>query len=209
MSAIEWKLNSSGFLHPLIHLGFGVEFEQPAIIAEALAQAAVHSGWIADYLHGSEKAAASTSKGKSLVTLLDEIRADRKLSTAAAWKDSNKIRDGILVRAPEEMIKYASQFKVGSDELAEKTAEMMNAAIYYTAGAQHPPKQVKFDFYFMHCVNCSIFFPTFSKASWITAENKARLLEWKGRLDLCMYPSRRYIKLIIFFSLIITGSEPC
>jgi hypothetical protein len=31
-----------GFLHPIIHLGFGVEFRQPAIIAEALAQAAVH-----------------------------------------------------------------------------------------------------------------------------------------------------------------------
>ena len=35
-----------GFLHPIIHLGFGVEFKQPAIIAEALAQAAVHDNWI-------------------------------------------------------------------------------------------------------------------------------------------------------------------
>ena len=29
---------SLGFLHPIIHLGFGIEFNQPAIIAEALAQ---------------------------------------------------------------------------------------------------------------------------------------------------------------------------
>ena len=36
-------LNLTGFLHPLIHLGFGIEFEQPAIVAEALAQAAVVS----------------------------------------------------------------------------------------------------------------------------------------------------------------------
>lgn len=36
----------AGFLHPMIHLGFGVEFQQPAIIAEALAQAAVHDNWI-------------------------------------------------------------------------------------------------------------------------------------------------------------------
>ena len=43
----------------------------------------------------------------------------------------------------------------------------------------------------MHCVNCSIFFSAFLKAPWISAANKARLLEWKGRLDLCMYASRR------------------
>lgn len=43
----------------------------------------------------------------------------------------------------------------------------------------------------MHCVNCSIFFDAFLQQSWISDENKARLLEWKGRIDLCMYTSRR------------------
>ena len=44
----------------------------------------------------------------------------------------------------------------------------------------------------MHCVNCSLFYDAFLKeATWISDENKARLLEWKGRLDLCMYASRR------------------
>lgn len=181
----------SGFLHPIIHLGFGVEFQQPAIVAEALAQAAVHESWLNPYLLGAEKAAFSTGDSKSLVGLLDEIRADRKLSTAAHWTDSNKIRDGILVRAPDEMVKYASQFKVGTEELAEKTAEATNAAIYYAGGAQHPPKQIKFDFYFIHCVNSSIFFSSFLHAPWISAKNKVRLLEWKARIDLCMYASRR------------------
>ncbi len=43
----------AGFLHPMIHLGFGVEFKQPAIIAEALAQAAVHENWIGYVLWAS------------------------------------------------------------------------------------------------------------------------------------------------------------
>ena len=43
----------------------------------------------------------------------------------------------------------------------------------------------------MHCVNCSIFFSAFLKAPWISTANKVRLLEWKGRLDLCMYASRK------------------
>jgi hypothetical protein len=111
----------------MIHLGFGVEFKQPAIIAEALAQAAVHDSWIGPFLLGAEKAAETTGKGKNMVNLLDDIRADKNLSEAAHWDDGNKIRDGIMVRAPDEAIKYASQWKVGKHELVEKNAEMTNA----------------------------------------------------------------------------------
>jgi len=91
------------------------------------------------------------------------------------------------------MIKYASQWSVGSGkgDLERKTAEMIKSAVYFTAGAQNPPKQVKFDFYYMHCVNCSIFFPTFNAQPWLSQANKIRLLEWKGYLDLVMYASRR------------------
>jgi hypothetical protein len=121
-----------GFLHPIIHLGFGVEFEQPAIVAEALAQAAVHDNWMGALFFKAEKEAKKSSSDhrseKSVVQLLREIKADEKLSSAAHFKDGNKIRDGILKRAPEEMIKYASQYSVQESELEEKTAEMINAA---------------------------------------------------------------------------------
>ena len=116
----------AGFLHPMIHLGFGVEFKQPAIIAEALAQAAVHDSWMGPFMLDAEKAAASSGKGKPMVELLDEIRADKKLSSAAKWNDSNKIRDGILVRAPDEMIRVAAEWKVMPGAIIEKTAEMTN-----------------------------------------------------------------------------------
>jgi hypothetical protein len=122
----------AGFLHPIIHLGFGVEFQQPAIIAEALAQAAVHDVWIGELFHGCEKAVRADGSNrrpaKSVVQLLDEIQGGEKLRSAAHWKDGNKIRDGILKRAPEEMIGYASQYRVLESELEEKTAEMVNAA---------------------------------------------------------------------------------
>ncbi|KAL8849575.1 MAG: hypothetical protein Q9221_005449 [Calogaya cf. arnoldii] len=180
----------AGFLHPIIHLGFGVEFNQPAIVAEALAQAAVHDGWTGLFLLETEKASPKTQESKSLVEILDQIRADPKLRTAAHWEDGNKVREGILARAPNEMIKYAAQWKVGLDELEAKTAEMTNAAVYFTGGAQHPPKQIKFDFFYMHCVNSSIFFSSFLEQSWISADHKVRLLQFKGWFDLAMYASR-------------------
>lgn len=97
-------------------------------MAEALAQAAIHDSWVGSLFLPAEKAAGGPGKAgtKSYVQLLDEIHADQKLSTAAHWADGNKIRDGILKRAPDEMIKYASQYKVSVDQLDEKLAEMVN-----------------------------------------------------------------------------------
>lgn len=51
------------------------------------------------------------------------------------------------------MIDYASKWTVnkegGEEELEKKTVEMIQSSIYIAAGAQRPPKEVKFDFFFM------------------------------------------------------------
>ncbi|RMZ90050.1 hypothetical protein DV736_g2717, partial [Chaetothyriales sp. CBS 134916] len=181
----------AGFYHPIIHLGYGVEFSQPAIVAEALAQAATHDGWVAKFLLPAERAARSTfSPSKSLPTLLNEVQSNDKLRNSTHWDDSNKVRDGILVRAPEEMIKVAAHYKVTPDSLVRKTAEMINSAIYFTAGSQRRDKEVRFDFFYMHSVTSSIFFSTFINQPWLTIEDKCRLVEWKGRFDLALYVSR-------------------
>ncbi|KAF2198855.1 hypothetical protein GQ43DRAFT_442976 [Delitschia confertaspora ATCC 74209] len=189
----------AGFLHPLIHLGFGIEFTQPAIIAEALAQTAVHENWMGALFTGCEKVAKqnNTTGDKTIVQLLEEIRADKKLSTAPRWEDGNKIREGILGRAAEEMYKYGSEFRVTEERLEERTAEMINAAVLFTASAQHPPHRQKFDFYYMHCVNSSIFFPIFLRQPWLSPSSKIRLLEWKVRADLTLYASRRSPALLV------------
>lgn len=186
----------SGFLHPIIHLGFGIEFQQPAIVAEALAQAAVHDNWIKSLFLRTEKAAEANRGGKrinkTIAQLLNEVQNDAKLSQAPHFDDGNKIRDGILKRAPDEMIRIASQYIIEDDEIEEKTAEMINAAVFFTGAAQRPPHQIKFDFFYMHCVNSSIFFSNFlsSKNSFLKPAIKRRLLEWKVWNDIVMYTSR-------------------
>lgn len=138
-----------GFMHPLIHLGFGVEFEQPAIMCEALAQTACHDTWIGGLLLKAEDMAnekkgskagetvskalenlnlKSTKNGKSLPELLDEIQTNQKLKDSPHWEDGNKVRDGILKRDPDDMLDIASQFTVGENEIEKRMAEMMNAA---------------------------------------------------------------------------------
>ena len=130
-----------GLLHPIIHLGFGIEFRQPAIIAEALAEASIHDNWIGSYLLKTE-AASTGPTSQTLPELMDEIRNNKKLVESPHWEDGNKIRDGVLKRAPEEMINIAKQWTIAPKELEKKTMEMANNAVYFAATAQHPPKQV-------------------------------------------------------------------
>ncbi|KAJ5851361.1 uncharacterized protein N7529_010746 [Penicillium soppii] len=182
-----------GLVHPLIHLGFGLEFNQPAIVAQALAQTAVHEDWIGrQFFLPAEKMAGGIGKPgkKSLLQLLDEVHTDKALIESVRWTDANKIRDGILTRAPGEMVKYAAQFTVSEEQVEEKLADMINTVVYYTSTAQRPTKDMKLDFFFIHCLNSSIFFSKIIKLPFLDQRSKLRLLEWKGRMDLLMYVSR-------------------
>ena len=118
-----------GVLHPLIHLGFGTEFQQPAIVAEALGQTAIHSPWLDRFFPAVDEAAKQDQNlSKAFVTILDDIFADKELSTAACWDDKDLTRDGVFARAWSSMIKHASRWRVDSSELEEKNAEIANAA---------------------------------------------------------------------------------
>ncbi|KAJ5836982.1 hypothetical protein N7447_003008 [Penicillium robsamsonii] len=182
-----------GLLHPLIHLGFGIEFSQPAIVAQGLAQAAVHDDWLGRaFFLPAEKMADGIGKPgqKSLLQLLNETRADKTLIESVKWSDSNKIKDGVLHRAPEKMLKYASQFTVSEDQAEERLADMINTVAYYTSAAQRPTREMRIDFFFIHCLNSSIFFSRIINLPFLDQKSKLRMLEWKGRMDLLMYISR-------------------
>lgn len=69
-----------GLFHPILHLGFGVEFEQPSLVAEGLAHAASHDpGDIDIFFQRSEELARSGSVGpRPLVELYHEVHANAK-----------------------------------------------------------------------------------------------------------------------------------
>ena len=92
----------AGFLHPIVHTGFGIELQQPTIIAEGLAQACVHDKWMKLLFLGLEEAAEKNrGKGnrKTIMQLLEEVKKGGEVSNAAHWEDENKIRDGVMKRA--------------------------------------------------------------------------------------------------------------
>ena len=179
-----------GLFHPIIHLGFGVEFEQPSLVAEALAHAASHDpGDIDTFFMRSEQLAHSgTVPAKPLVELYEQVRANDNIRTAPKLPmGAFKVRDGILAQAMDDIVAVAAQFQVLPNELELRTAEMISCAAYSAGAAQKPGKARMIDFFYMHNVTCSIFLTVLVRQPWIKTEDKVRLLEWKGRLDLVWY----------------------
>ena len=183
-----------GAYHPIIHLGLGIEFQQPSIIAEALAQAASHDNSNIGVLFRNAEAEATiaypTAKPKPMIQLIHEVRANDTIRTAPRWTDfGNKMRDGIMGRAGEAMQTLAAQFRIRKDEkeLERRTAEMISTCAYFAGAAQHEGRKRKIDFFYMHNVTSSLFFTVLIRQDWIRLEDRVRLVEWKARLDLAWY----------------------
>jgi hypothetical protein len=184
----------AGFLHPLIQLMYGVEWDQPAIVAMALAQACVHRDQFRDFMLAAESEADRTAPTPMprIADLLRDAAADEKLRASPRLDDGNKIRDGVLARAHDEALRLVARVKVEPSELEERTAEMYNTSIYMaTAAALHSPtKDPKYEFFYIHHVNSNPIFITLNRQDWIPVELKVRMLEWKIRMDLVQHSAR-------------------
>jgi hypothetical protein len=184
----------SGFLHPLIQLMYGLEWSQPAIIAEALAQTAVHSNsalhsFLLEAEHLSHQ---SQSQPLNILSLLQQIHTSPTLSRSADFKDANKIRDGVLSRAHSSALTLASRISITPSSLRPATAQMFHTSLLAASlcAFAFPSKHPKFDFFLIHHVNAAPAFVTLNKLDWIPDATKARLLEWKVRMDLVEYAAR-------------------
>ncbi|KAM7219934.1 HypA protein [Rhypophila decipiens] len=197
----------SGLLHPLIQLMYGVEWAQPSIVAEGLAQAAVHGDEIGVYFLEAEKLSRPSisfqpqddeeRETPSIISLLEEASNSEKLKKAAGPQNRIQIRDGILKKddVREEMVRLAAKVRVKPDEkeIERVTVEMFNACLFVASSAalfKEGEKVPKYDFYMIHNVNSSPIFPTLNNKPWLSPQSKARILEWKIRMDLLQYVAR-------------------
>lgn len=193
----------SGLLHPMIQLLYGLEWAQPAVVAQALAQAAVHraepyKGFLLEAERMAKERQQQTQQTDGeppadILSLYHAAAADATLTKAATYARDNRIHEGILEHAGTEAVALASRVTVRPDEIAERTAEMLHATVVVTVCAalsRYPPLQPKVDFLLMHHVNCGPIFVTLANAEWMDSKTSARLLEWKIRMDLLEYVAR-------------------
>ncbi|KAF3401580.1 Oxidoreductase AflY [Penicillium rolfsii] len=178
----------SGFLHSPIHFGYAIEFNQPIIMAEALALTAVHDSHFGEVLKDIEAAAQASDGAASLINLQQEIYSNPRIRATMKYEYGIfQVRDGQLAHARDDFMQVMVRWKVTPENLQEKTAECLNSTVYWTSLAQRPAKQIRFDFFLMHSVTAGALWPAINSAPWISTKTKCRLLEWKGRADLILY----------------------
>lgn len=132
---------------------FGIEWNQPAVIAEALAQTAIHNKKLGAYLYEVEAAAKdrSTKEQRPLVEIFEALKHDDKLVRSVHYSDHgpgrSSVLDGLVGRAPDEALELLSGISVHPDHIEQKAVEMMHTAAYICSSAAfRPAYEPKFDF---------------------------------------------------------------
>ena len=117
-------------------------------------------------------------------------RENPEISGAACFSGGTYEKNGSFNDLPQALVELGARYQVEPltpETLQHRTAEMINVCAWFTAAAQREDKQAKIDFFYMHSVNCSLFLSVFAQSPWLSLDAKARLLEWKVRIDLIIY----------------------
>ena len=142
----------AGLLHPMLQLMYGIEWEQPAIVAAALAQTCVHKLDFREALRAAEEKAHGAAGEEEeemprVMSLLREAHGHRELAAAAGL---TTLMDWERGGVPGAVLDLMGRVRVRPGDLEEKTVEMFDAAMFTAAAATfHAPKINKFDFFLM------------------------------------------------------------
>ena len=116
----------SGAFHPLIHLGYGIDFGIDAIVAEGLAMMAVTSTMMSPFVVApatkvekvttkiaSQLSISEPTSAKTVVDILSALREDRELDNVTFYPEVNKTMDVAKSKvAASKVQKLLSEWKV-------------------------------------------------------------------------------------------------
>ncbi|KAK7545040.1 uncharacterized protein J3D65DRAFT_545172 [Phyllosticta citribraziliensis] len=192
----------AGVVHPLLHLGFGVEFALEGVVVEGLAQAAVHEDWTARVFRDCDAAAAAkrgvqaggAGRRKGFLELVRAVSADEKVREAARavgqYSDGREMWDSV----GERLADVAGEFVVlpTDEDVERRAAEVVNASVLLATTALQPHHIPKLDFFHMHLITSSISLLSIlhSPDLSLPASTRARILTLFARTALFVYATR-------------------
>lgn len=188
----------AGVVHPLLHLGFGVEFALEGVVVEGLAQAAVHEDWTARVFRDCEAASAKkgiqAGKRKGFLELVRAVNADEAVREAA--RAVGQYSDGreLWEKVGERLADVAGEFVVWptDEDVERRVVEVVNAAVLLATTALQPHHIPKLDFFHMHLITSSISLLSLlhSPLLPLPASTRAHLLTLFARTALFVYATR-------------------
>ncbi|KAI0801750.1 hypothetical protein BC629DRAFT_1581168 [Irpex lacteus] len=181
-----------GAVHPLIQTGYAVEFGSDAMLAQALAQTAVHSPFLPEIYDlrsqpkGNDEQAAQPSghrqpkSGHSLLAILREACESPDMAPVMPYDPnallSKRTRDALEGgQRVREIIRLSNLWAVDPSDIDSKIEELLWAATLLLASTGKAGRKPRLDFFLMHILTASLFLPSLMKAI-PTAKSKVATL---------------------------------
>jgi hypothetical protein len=158
----------SGAIHPLIHIGYGLEFNNPLILSEGLAMCAVTSTLLRPVIEPQIQLRSEQShqpKRKTLKEIYEEILQDDRFSDLNKFADENRLEDFFKRQGAKVLNEYLSQIQVEptEEDIKKRFAELYELTAMAYAAITPPGKTPKFDFFIMHGLTSIYFLPHYFK----------------------------------------------
>ncbi|KAF9019801.1 hypothetical protein BDZ89DRAFT_1072726 [Hymenopellis radicata] len=206
-----------GAAHPMIHVGYGLEFGLSGMVVEGLAQAAVHeardapfypaslfesvsavdtlaSKVVTDLVLDGPKSPLAPSKPKEvhLFDIMARILKDDRFKAPPA--DAKNFFTDTMKANSSAIVEYANQWTLNLDEphnVHRKIEQLqwMNSLVYSVSGFNAPEKEFFADFFLMHLVTSSLFLP--SIVAYLTPPSQKLFLRGYLTISLAFWVSRR------------------
>ncbi|TFK37473.1 hypothetical protein BDQ12DRAFT_736307 [Crucibulum laeve] len=199
----------AGLLHPLIHTGYGLEFNLPGMLVEGLAQTAVHEVQTENLLPASvfksndgvenltsrllrgvglKNTPAEHKDGVHALTVLARVFADDRLGKNLT-EDIRKNFSDTVLNGGHIIKEYTDQwtFHGKLEDLVEELV-WANVVIYAIGGWEGAGKPLNADFFYMHLVTSSLFLS--SLVHRISSTDAERLLRGYFAISLAVYISQ-------------------
>ncbi|KAJ2726593.1 hypothetical protein GGI07_000535 [Coemansia sp. Benny D115] len=189
-------ISMNGLFHPLIQLGYGLEFESQAIAAMGLAQACVHknnmfskalSAEVFQSLH--DTGACGGDMGMSLWQIVRRVREDSELVSKVQYSDV--LYSSANMAAAEVLaIKHIKHWLVEPTEksVSEKFHELMSTIALVYGSMTRPGYAPMLEFAIMHLLTSSYFLPIVLEP--LPVEQQAYILRVYAMMFLCVYAAK-------------------
>nr|GAT48366.1 predicted protein [Mycena chlorophos] len=184
----------AGVVHPLLHVGFGIEFGQNKLVAAGLAMTAVTSpkqpNLVLDATTGLPEPKAEPVEGATLFQLLREVYDSEILHPIMPYDPNASLtkRFDALAADPtraEELKRIYSQWSLSPnatpEEVDHKMAECLLQSTLLLFSSGKPDRTPRLDFFFMHLVTSSICLPSIMRVL-TTVEAKNTVLQGYARV---------------------------
>ncbi|CAK5266929.1 unnamed protein product [Mycena citricolor] len=183
----------SGAIHPIIHVGFGVEVGQDSVVAQGLALCAVVDSDFVSIFSGQPSGltdiSAEPDNDASLLSILSEVYDSPTLAPLVPYNPSDFVGAAFnkLTESPArgaELRRLYSKWTLNTAltgsafdaECAKKVDECFWQATLLTAATGRPGRENRIDFFLMHALTSAVALPKLL-AALPNKMHKAQLLQ--------------------------------